>query len=189
VTQPCLTLQQPVTHALTPSRRCKPSCSRVLRPGRKLRRVRVERTRLVRLAQWAISLCALLLTSCGTPPPVTPQGTTPTPTPPPPPTQPPTGTWLGDGTYTVGVDIRAGRWHTDGPRTVRGDDTVDDVVGASKCVWRLGWLDIRFGVPKMIPIASNDDSGPADVDVGPDGVQFQTNGCKVWYQRETPGSP
>jgi len=155
-------------------------------PGRKLRRVRMERTAPVALAQWAICLSALLLASCGTPPPVTPQGTTPTPTPPPPPTQPPTGTWLGDGTYTVGVDMRAGRWHTDGPRNQRADDTADDVVGASKCVWRLGWLDIRFGVPKMIPIARDDDSGPADVEVGPDGVAFETNGCKVWYQRQTP---
>jgi hypothetical protein len=150
--------------------------------------VRVERTRLVGLAESAVTVSALLLTSCGTPAPVTPQGTTPTPTPPPPLTQPPTGAWLGDGTYTVGVDMRAGIWHTDGPRTGGADNTVDDVVGASKCVWRIGWLDIRFGVAKMIPIASNDDSGPADVDVGPEGVKFQTNGCKVWYQRQNPGS-
>ena len=147
----------------------------------------MERTRLVDLGRWAaISVSALLLTSCGTPPPVLPEGTTPTPTPRPAQTQPPIGSCLGDGTYTVGVDIRAGWWHTDGPRTERGDDPLTDVLGASKCVWRLGWLDIRFGVPKMIPIARNDDSGPADVEVGPDGVQFETKGCKVWYQRQTP---
>lgn len=152
-------------------------------PVATLRRVRMELRRVVGLALWAIALSTLPLTSCGTTPPVTPQGTTPTPTPPPPPPQPPSGTWIGDGSYTVGVDISAGRWHTDGPRTERASDAVDDVVGTSKCAWRLGWFDVKFGVPKMIPIARSDDSGPADVDLGPDGATFETHGCKVWWRR------
>ncbi|HME49377.1 hypothetical protein, partial [Mycobacterium sp.] len=88
-----------------------------------------------------------------------------------------------DGTYTVGVDISGGRWHTDGRRTERAYDALDGVVATSKCAWRLGWLDVKFGVPKMIPIARSDDSGPADVDLGPPGATFETQGCKVWYQR------
>lgn len=148
-----------------------------------LRRVKVERTRLAGLAHGAIALSALLVASCGTPPPVTPQGTTPTPTPPPPLPQPAAGAWIGDGAYTVGVDIIAGRYHTDGPRTERNYDAVNDAIGAPKCTWRLGWFDIKFGKPIMIPIARSDDSGPADVDIGPKGVTFETKGCKVWYQR------
>jgi hypothetical protein len=142
-----------------------------------------ERARLVGRALWATALSAFLLTSCGTPPPVAAQGTTPTPTPPPPPPQPPTGTWISDGTYTVGVDISTGKWHTDGPRSERAYDALDNVVQTPKCAWRLGWIDVRFRAPKMIVIARNDDSGPVDVNLGPPGVTFETAGCKVWYQR------
>ena len=131
----------------------------------------------------AAVLLAALLASCGSPPPVTAQGTTPTPTPPSPTPQPPTGTWISDGSYTVGVDISAGRWHTDGPRTEHAFDALDGLGGTSKCSWRLGWFDIKFGKPIMIPIARNDDSGPADVDLGPQGVTFETRGCKVWQER------
>lgn len=131
-----------------------------------------------------VAFCPLLLMSCGTPPPVTAQGTTPTPTPPPPPPQPPTGAWIGDGSYTVGVDVSVGRWHTDGPRSGHEYDAFSNAVGPPKCSWRLGWLDFKFGVPKMIPIARNDNSGPADVDLGPAGVTFETQGCKVWWQRD-----
>lgn len=139
--------------------------------------MRMERTGLIVLCVMAFS--AVPLMSCGTTPPLTPQGTTPTPAPPPPPPPQPSTEWFGDGNYLVGVDVSPGRWHTDGPRTERGHGAVE----TSKCTWTLGWFDIKFGVPVMLPIARNDDSGPADVDLGPDGVTFQTQGCKAWQRR------
>jgi hypothetical protein len=155
----------------------------VLRAGLQAASPLVSRAGRASAGGAALVVAAVLLASCASPPPVTAEGTTPTPTPPTPAPQPPTGSWVGDGSYTVGVDISAGRWHTDGPRTEHAYDAVDGMGTTSKCTWRLGWFDIKFGKPIMIPIARNEDSGPADVDLGPQGVTFETRGCKVWQER------
>ena len=122
-----------------------------------------------------ILLYALLLTACGVPIPLAQHGTTPTPTPPSPPT-PPAVTSILDGTYVVGVDISPGRWHTDGPRMIRTYGVV-----VSRCVWRLGWPEVKDGVPTMEEIIRKDDSGPADLVLGPYAATFETKGCKAWH--------
>jgi hypothetical protein len=134
---------------------------------------------VVGLSRW-IAACALLLTSCGTSSPLAAHGTTPTAAPPPPPPTPPTVHLLGDGTYTIGVDITPGTWHTDGPRTERAYGVVQ---ATSRCTWRLGWPEVKDGVPTMEEINRGEDPGPADVVLGPAGATFETKGCKAWQQR------
>ena len=84
-----------------------------------------------------------------------------------------------DGTYTIGKDIRAGKWHTDGPRTI-------SAVGmqlSAKCVWRIGWPELDHGVQEMAEIIRRDNSGATDVVLGPTGAVFETKGCKGWRPR------
>jgi hypothetical protein len=125
-----------------------------------------------------ILLCALLLTSCGAAAPFAQQGTTPFPTPPSPPMRPAL-TSIPDGTYVVGVDISPGRWHTDGPRMIR---TYGVVEAESRCGFRLGWPEVKDGVHTMEEIFRKDDSGPADLVLGPYGATFETKGCKAWQR-------
>ena len=106
-------------------------------------------------------------------------GTTPM-TAPPAPLKPPTATSIRDGAYTIGVDIAVGTWHTDGPRATHTYRTVQAV---ARCQWRLGWPELKHGEPIMVEIARRDDSGPADVFVGPEGVTFETLGCRAWQPR------
>lgn len=87
-----------------------------------------------------------------------------------------TGAPITDGSYTIGVDIMAGRWHTDGPRPVHAYG----VVARAQCSWRLGWPITKDGERYMDVIVRNDDSGPADVDLTLQGVLFVTRGCKGW---------
>jgi hypothetical protein len=85
---------------------------------------------------------------------------------------------IADGTYTVGVDVPVGMWHTDGPRAVRAYG----VEKAPQCSWRMGWPGLVTNSPVVDRLTSlqEDHSGPTNLNLAPEGIVFFTKGCKPW---------
>ena len=49
-----------------------------------------------------------------------------------------------------------------------------------QCSFRIGWPVVKDGQPYMNEIVRNDNSGPADINLGPDGATFETKGYRAW---------
>jgi hypothetical protein len=68
-----------------------------------------------------------------------------------------------DDTYIIGKDIRAGKWHTSGPRPKKMFANGSLVQTLNECHWQLGWR------------------GPQDVYLDVLGAEFHTLGCRAGH--------
>ena len=88
-----------------------------------------------------------------------------------------------DGTYRIGVDIAAGLWHTDGPRTrtLYIDGAAQQIAGSAPCQWSLSHHKESSGVDS-VQGAVHDVLGPADVpvSVSASNDELTTRGCRPW---------
>jgi len=82
-----------------------------------------------------------------------------------------------DDTYIIGKDIRAGKWHTSGPRPKKMFANGSLVQTLNECHWQLGWPESAAGRRDRGRIAEGDITGPQDVDLNVVGAEFQTKGC------------
>jgi hypothetical protein len=77
---------------------------------------------------------------------------------------------IGDGTYVVGTDIKAGLYKTAGPA---------DTGGFANCYWERD-RDLSGGMGSII--ANDNTSGPTTVQISSSDKAFKTSGCATWVK-------